>query len=457
MPQRTQRSQRRVLDCRLRIADCGSNRGLNLCVLGVLCGYFFYCLNGIALATTQEVVPLDGTAFQGDLVGIDANGAVFFRLTETKGQRGEMRSLPLERLVRWGNPVAPRPQTIVVLADGGQIVTAADWAGGAAVRVVGDEVVVLSELWNERHLKRELVSGIVFAQQSRSEDRERLVERVKSEPSPAPSLKGRGNLGSDIVLLSNGDRLSGSLREIERGSLAIETKNGEVKVPLSRVEAVGFTVADKAASSFRQGETEGRRSGYVVGLRDGSLLYAKAIRADEKEIVVELARGVKLNGGTVGDLIALQSLGGQFVYLSDLDGADYRIVPYLTIAWPYTRDRNVLGGPLVVRGKRYLKGIGMHSAARLTYRFDGDYQRFDSAIAIDDSAKGRGSVTFAAYDSRDGKWSEAYKSNIVRGGQAPVPISVDLRGARGLTLTVDFADRGDELDHAVWLDARLVR
>jgi hypothetical protein len=26
-----------------------------------------------------------------------------------------------------------------------------------------------------------------------------------------------------------------------------------------------------------------------------------------------------------------------------------------------------------------------------------------------------------------------------------------------LTLTVDFADRGDELDHTDWLDARLIR
>jgi NPCBM/NEW2 domain len=36
-------------------------------------------------------------------------------------------------------------------------------------------------------------------------------------------------------------------------------------------------------------------------------------------------------------------------------------------------------------------------------------------------------------------------------------VSFDLKGARGLTLTVDFADRGDQLDRAVWLDARLVR
>jgi len=117
----------------------------------------------------------------------------------------------------------------------------------------------------------------------------------------------------------------------------------------------------------------------------------------------------------------------------------------------------VLGEPIEVRGRRYLEGIGMHSAARLTYRLDGHYRRFESAIAIDDSAKGRGSVTFGVYVLRDGKWGEAFTSGIVGGRDAPQPISVDLHGAKGLTLTVDFADRGDELDHAVWLDARLVK
>ena len=48
-------------------------------------------------------------------------------------------------------------------------------------------------------------------------------------------------------------------------------------------------------------------------------------------------------------------------------------------------------------------------------------------------------------------------SEVVRGGQPPVPISVDLDGVKRISLLVDFADRGDELDHADWLDARLAR
>jgi hypothetical protein len=85
------------------------------------------------------------------------------------------------------------------------------------------------------------------------------------------------------------------------------------------------------------------------------------------------------------------------------------------------------------------------------------YQRFEAAVAIDDAADGHGGVTFGVYVLRDGKLSEAYKSGIVRGGDAPQRVSVDVAGAQGITLVVDYAERGDEMDRADWLDARLVR
>ncbi len=266
-----------------------------------------------------------------------------------------------------------------------------------------------------------------------------------------------GNSGVDAVLLANGDRLTEKLTVLDKGSLAIETPGGVAKVPLSRVEAISFGGRHQPSAISRQGDGADGKGKLAVGTRDGSLVYANTIRVGEKDVEVELANGTKLKGSAVADVVALQSLGGRVVYLSDLEGADYRGVPYLSVQWPFMRDRNVLGEPIDVRGKRYSKGIGMHSAARLTYRLDRDFRRFDSAVAIDDSAKGRGSVTFGVYVLRDGKWGESYKSGIVRGGEEPQAVSVDLRGAKGLTLTVDFADRGDELDHAVWLDARLVR
>jgi hypothetical protein len=252
------------------------------------------------------------------------------------------------------------------------------------------------------------------------------------------------------VLLTNQDRISGKLAELGRGSLTIETASGKAKFPLSRVEAIEL-------GSGRQASAVSHQARFAVGLRDGSLIYVDEIAANDKELVVRAASGWEAKGGVVGDVVLLQSLGGPFVYLSDLQPVNYRHVPYLTIKWPYERDRNVADGPLIVGGKRYLKGLGMHSASRLTYKLDGEYKRFNAAVAIDDSADGRGSVTFGVYTMGNGQLQEAFKSDIVRGGEAPQQVSVDISGAEALTLTIDYADRGDEMDRADWLDAVLTK
>ncbi len=109
-------------------------------------------------------------------------------------------------------------------------------------------------------------------------------------------------------------------------------------------------------------------------------------------------------------------------------------------------------------GHLHLKGLGMHSPARLTYDLDDDYQRFQAEVAVDDETKGGGSVAFRVFvDDGSGGWQQRVESGIVRGGEAPCALSVDLTGAKRISLLVDFADRGDELDHADWLDARLVK
>jgi hypothetical protein len=421
-----------------------------LCSL-YLCGYFFLAADAIC-AAPQEVVLVQGEAFLGELVSVEADGVVAFRRGTPGRPAAEAASPGVERvklgeIVRWGNPVAARAQTIVVLADGGQLVTAADWAGGVAVRLDGNDVVVLSDTLGEVRLPRAAVSGVVFAQRRNAEDRAKLVEAVRAGPA---LVGGEHGTREDALLLVNGDRLTGKLAELGRGSLTIETAGGAAKLPLSRVEAV--ELGHSGQLSVVRGSLQ-----IVVGLRDGSLVYADEVAASDKELEIRAAAAWEAKGGSVTDVVALQSLGGPIVYLSDLEAASYRHVPYLDVEWPYERDRNVTGGPLVVGGKRFLKGIGMHSAARLTYRLDKKYARFDAAVAVDDAAEGRGSVTFGVYLRRHGKLSEAYKSEIVRGGEAPRAVSVDVRGADALTLVVDYADRGDEMDRAEWLDARLTK
>jgi hypothetical protein len=84
-------------------------------------------------------------------------------------------------------------------------------------------------------------------------------------------------------------------------------------------------------------------------------------------------------------------------------------------------------------------------------RAAGAPKRFQADLGIDDSTNGQGSVQFRVLV--DGE--EKFVSPIVRGGKPPVPVSIDITGAKTLELVVDYADRADVLDHADWLNARL--
>jgi hypothetical protein len=410
-------------------------------------------LSAAPLVVTSEAAP-----FAAELVAVNSSEMLTFRKVHSiegtinksqSSERDSLRRVRFDDFVRWGHPQPPRPQILIVLSDGGRIATAAAWAGRAPLRLDGDSVIALTDIWDEQRLPLEQVLGVVFAQRNHPQERERLEKLVRNG-----DLAVAASDSPDSVLLTNKDRLSGKLKSLSGESLDLTLDAGAVKLPLSRVEAIVFgSTRDRRAKT----RSESRRGQIAVGFRDGSLLYAQSVAANDKNSLLVTAGGLHLEGGNVNDITFLQSPGGEFVYLSDLEPADYRHVPYLSIEWPYHRDANILGEPLAVHGKRYLKGIGMHSAARLTYRLEGKYRRFDAAVAVDDSAHRRGSVTFGAYVLRDGQWKEASASGIVRGGEEPRPISVDVSGANGLMLTVDFADRGDELDRANWLDARLIQ
>jgi hypothetical protein len=100
----------------------------------------------------------------------------------------------------------------------------------------------------------------------------------------------------------------------------------------------------------------------------------------------------------------------------------------------------------------------MHTASRVAYKLDGPYREFQAEVAIDDSAGGRGSAVCSVFvDDGSGKWQSKYTSPIIRGGDAPIAVRVELHGVKAISLLTDFADLGDQLDHVDWLNARVVK
>ncbi|MDZ7616999.1 MAG: NPCBM/NEW2 domain-containing protein [Patescibacteria group bacterium] len=377
-------------------------------------------LAGPAEPMTSWAVPAEGAPFQARLEAIDGDWGLVFHA------EGGKRSLPAGELVRFGAPQEVLRGPVVVFADGGRLV--ADVTGIDKFNLRADSTV-----FGHLTLPLEQVAGIVFLLPADAQRQMLLFDRL---------LRAEGR--ADRVLLENGDELTGLIELLDRTQVRLDAQVGPIKTDRRNVAAVVFNPMLR-----RPARPKGLHA--WLGLSDGSLFPATKVALGHQELAVTAAVG-QLGGGLPEDLVYLQPMGGRLVYLSDLEPETYRHVPYLEVSWPYLRDRNVTGGPPRCGHRQYLKGLGMHTAARITYRLDGGYSRFQSEVGVDDSTEGRGSVRFRVFV--DGR--ERYTGTPIRGGEPPVAIDLDVSGADRLDLVVDFADRAHVLDHANWLDARLL-
>jgi hypothetical protein len=372
-----------------------------------------------ARAEPPLAVPADGEPFPAQLVAADAG----WHLRLETG--GKAETLSAAHLAWWGTCAEPARGPILVLADGGLLpadVTGAD----------KDSLAADSDPLGAIKLPLEALAGVVLRPPAVRSQRDRLVDRL---------VRATGE--SDRLLLDNGDEVTGLFEAITNGKARVKSAVGPLAIELRRVVAMVFNPA------LRQ---KPARKGLAawVGLGDGSRLLAGrlVVRGDSMEVTTSLGQTWKT---TRQQLVFLQPIGGRTVYLSDLRPAKYRSVPYLDLAWPYGTDRSVTGQWLRCGGRLWLKGLGVHSEAHLVYDLDRPYNRFQADAGIDDSTGGRGSAVFRVLV--DGK--QKFVSGPVRGGSPPVPISVDLAGAKRIELVADFGERADLLGQADWLGARL--
>jgi hypothetical protein len=380
-------------------------------------------------AALPEAVPVDGSPFKARLIGIDANWGLTF---EGATESAKPKQMAAGDLCWWGRFVEPRGQTQILLVDGTLI--AADVADMNKERALLD--------WNAGgsvKLPLEIVAGIVFHPPADPQSADALLAKL-------PAAGG----DADRLLLVNGDSIGGELLSLADDTVHIRTAAGELKVRTDKIAAVAMNSALAAKPHLASARA-------WLGLGDGSRLLVSSLVLDGAKAQATLAAGPQI-ALSAEDLCALQPLGGRTVYLSDLKPASYQYIPLLDLTWPYHADRNVLGTQLRAAGRLYAKGLGMHSASRLTYLLDKPYRVFAAETAIDDQTAGHGSVVFRVYtDDGSGKWQLKYDGPIIRAGAVPLPISVDLTGAKRLSLLVNFGDQGDVQGHADWLDARLLK
>ena len=415
-----------------------------------------------ASAPRGTAVLVDGRRLTGSLADIDDQWNVTLLVD------GQTERFAAADLVRWGAPVDPAGGSVeLLLADGGSLV-------GRLHATDLDQVALDTRSLGLVYVPWEHLRALLVRPSSHAAARDLFAAELTSHADDC-----------DLLVLRNGDRFAGTLIGMQPRQVSFEAELGELELPLDQIAGIALNPTLLATPPSAQLRV-------VVGLADGSYLPITRVEAvtatsdaAQKNAAQASGATAEQRGGDAGDgpqrtadeqpaptrrlkltagddrsvvapleqIVLLQTFGGRAVYVSDLEVESFRHVPFLSLSWPYELDRNVLGSRLQSAGQVYFKGVGVHSASRLTFNAEGAYRRLAGSLALDDAAGTRGSVVFRVF--ADGQ--QRFASSVCRGGEQPVPFSVDIRGARQISLVVDFADRGDESDYANWLDVHLVR
>ena len=255
----------------------------------------------------------------------------------------------------------------------------------------------------------------------------------------------------DALLMRNGDVLMGTLEGMTSSPPAVRWSIAEGKselVQFARLAAISF---DPALSRIRpaKGKT------YRIVTTDGSRVTVNQWSLKDGSIKATTMAGAAWTF-PVSNLVSIDVIRGPAVWLSELTPKT-ESQPYLGLNWQFRVDRSVKGTPLQVLTPRgvetFDRGIGTHPKTTLTYTLAGKYRRFETIVGLDRQSGIGGAAIIRI--RVDGKEQSVGGEALLDRGVAR-ELSIDVSGAKTLTLEVDFGPRGDVRADVDWCEARLI-
>ncbi|MCD6415982.1 MAG: NPCBM/NEW2 domain-containing protein [Planctomycetes bacterium] len=241
---------------------------------------------------------------------------------------------------------------------------------------------------------------------------------------------------------------------------------------LSTVRAIVADISERGVALVAEGDRQVTPWDKIEWILLSPAGYSPAREAGAHKI--RLARGSRLNADSVtfaGERFAARNGPASYfiradavasiivpskacIYLSDLEPVGVVREPFFDVVWQPQLDSSALGGPVMLRGRRYEKGIGMHARTRMTFDVPTGYTRFFAAVGIDDAAGGRGCVTFRVLAGDN----ELANTGPLSGASALREINLGVEGVERITLEADFGGAVRSSGNlADWADARFVK
>lgn len=370
---------------------------------------------------TERLVLLDGTAVEGTVSGIDANGAVV--------GAGLPEGLKLDGLRRVERLLIPPNDTVksdllVDIVGGGQV-------AATKFSVDGEQIC---------HLQHPLLADFNLPL-----DAVRSVRFSSAKTPPAFDKALRETSEDDRVFVKVGEEvqpISGLVEKIDEFNVVLTVDDEQRNI--ARDKVYGVVVALIGRPLDRTGQVQ-------ATLADGSSLWGKLTSLADGKLTLNVGGGseVAIPWSSVQNF-AVRS--DRLVFLSDLEPTTARHQPLVTLVRPWQRDVSVGGRPMTIAGKSFAKGLGVASRSELAFANEGKFGLFAATIGIDGETEGRGDCVFIV--AAGGK--EVFRQRMT-GRDAPKTISIPIAGEEKVTLIVEPGEDLDLADHANWCDARFVR
>lgn len=245
-----------------------------------------------------------------------------------------------------------------------------------------------------------------------------------------------------IAIRSNGPVvLRGTLRSIDAKGLQFAWNQREI--PLAW---------DKLAALF-MAQPEPRRGSARVVMADGEVFSGAPSGGDGRRLLLKssIFRDLELSWR---GMRRIELRSDKLAFLSDVPAQSYDFEPLFGSRWEYARDASLTGGPIMLSGRRFAKGIVMHASSTLTFNIAGGGARqFAATVGILDEYSPQGNARVRLVGDSRVLW----ESKSIRAGEKPQDVLVDLAGVKQLTLVVQRGENLDIGDHVAWASARLIR
>jgi hypothetical protein len=258
----------------------------------------------------------------------------------------------------------------------------------------------------------------------------------------------RGDQDVVVVAQKSGAWLGvqGILKSVDDKALTFSWKGTDRQISVPNVRAIFL------AST---GATKTEKFKGVLTLVDGSSVRFASLTYEK----YAFSAGLVGPGGVKVKLAASKLAGVKFVSdrvknLSDIKPLSVKQHGLLDTSMSWRTNRSASGGAILLSGRSFSTGLGLHSFCELTYNIDAQYKTLIAIVGIDDLIRpgGDARLTFLG----DGK--ELSAPMRITGKDKPQSIRVGLSGVKTFVIRVDFGkDLLDVGDHVNLAGARLIK